>query len=83
MMNIKRGVYEKKHRAQWRIVWRIRLEKSCIKGQVNQGLADLWVITTSVTVVHRHFYVLYNHLKLTSAMTHTVWVNLEIGELEF
>ena len=32
-------------------MWKIHLVKSCIKGQVNKSLADLWVITTKVNRV--------------------------------
>ena len=46
MMIFEKNPDEKKHRGHKSLVWRIRLAKSCIKGQVNQRLADLWRITT-------------------------------------
>ena len=46
MMIFEKNPDEKKDRGHKSLVWRIRLAKSCIKGQVNQRLADLWRITT-------------------------------------
>jgi len=46
---LRKNLDEKKDRAHKSVVWRIRLAKSCIKGQVNQTLADLWLINTIFT----------------------------------
>ena len=79
---------EKMHR-----VWRIQLVKSYIKGQVNQSLADLWVITANQANRGTPlFYVWYNitgienlfhNIKYESYvwesndMSHMIWGSLE------
>ena len=71
MMIFEKNPDERKHRGHKSLVWRIRLAKSCIKGQVNQSLADLWLINTIFTC----YITKKNHVSDVIAMTNKLLVN--------